>query len=100
MQFCPDEWYGSHLAVRRAEPSVPLSDLDALDWREGGLISGNAIELPPGVVLGRVQVELTLLGRLAAAVYRLPELVARTTFSAGRSEARRGGKDCVSTCRS
>src|SRR3546814_11487009 len=85
MQVGPDEWYGAHVAVRRAEPSVPLADLDALGWREGGLISGNAIELPPGVVLGRVQVELTLLGRLAAAVYRLPEIVARSTLSDGRT---------------
>lgn len=84
LQFCPDDWYGSHVSARRTAPPVALASLDDLDWRSDSLISGDAVALPAGVVLGRVGVELTWLGRAAAAAYRLPELVARLDLSDGR----------------
>lgn len=84
MQFCPEDWYGSHVSVRRTEPHVELADLEELDWRSDGLLSGDPVALPGGVVLGRVGVKLTWLGHAAAAIYRLPALVARFDLSDGR----------------
>jgi len=84
LQFCPVKWYGGHVVARRTRPPIELDALHALAWRSENLISGASVDMPDGVVLGQVRVELSLLGRLAAAAYRLPALVARFELSDGR----------------
>lgn len=85
MQFCPEAWHGSHVLARRSGPHLGLATLEGLRWHNDSLLDPEPVELPAGVVLGRLDVRLTALGRLAAAVYRLPPLIVRVELSDGRS---------------
>jgi len=83
LQFCPEAWYGSRAGFRRSDTPVAMATIDALDWTSARLDRGGRIDLPAGVVLGRVDIGLSVLGKALAAAYRMPPIEATVSLSDG-----------------
>lgn len=83
LQFCPEAWHGSRVGFRRSEAPVAMAGIDALEWSSARLDRGGRVELPAGVVLGRVDIGLSVFGKALAAAYRMPPIEATVSLSDG-----------------
>lgn len=83
LQFCPEGWHGPRVGFRRAEGHLDMAEIAALDWSTVPLDRGGRIDLPAGVILGHVDIALSPLGRMLAALYRMPPIHLTVALSDG-----------------
>lgn len=83
LQFCPTAQSGAHLELHRTTPAVTLAALQALPWSSARLDEAGTVDLPPGMVLGRIDITLSTLGRAFAGLYRLPPVEAIVVLTDG-----------------